>query len=384
MITAYGDAETQAQGAGERRRSASDQADRFRRPARRDRDAGRAGRVTATHPCRRRRARSRSARHRRNSAGRSATARSSFLFARDGVEALAIARREPRRRHGGQRHQHAAHGRPVAAAEAAGSGGAALDHHRLRLWRHGQYPHRDEPRRLRFPDQADRFRRPRGHDRQDHPACRGACARRAGARRPPSARMPRCRAISRRTSPSGSPATANGVELGGQRREVASLFTDIAGFTALAETLEPSMLGALLNEYLGGMTDIVFAHDGTVAKIVGDALHVLFGAPGEQPDHAARAVACALALDAFAQAFRDALARQGHRARRHAHRRACRAGDRRQFRRRPLLRLHGLWRHHQHRGAARGREQAARHAHLRKRSRGIARATTSSRDRSAA
>ena len=52
------------------------------------------------------------------------------------------------------------------------------------------------------------------------------------------------------------------------------------------------------------MTDIVFAHDGTVAKIVGDALHVLFGAPGEQPDHADRAVQCALALDAYAQSFR--------------------------------------------------------------------------------
>jgi adenylate cyclase len=70
------------------------------------------------------------------------------------------------------------------------------------------------------------------------------------------------------------------------------------------ETLEPSVLGPLLNEYLTGMTDIVFAHDGTVAKIVGDALHVLFGAPGEQPDHADRAVACALALDEYAEAFR--------------------------------------------------------------------------------
>src|SRR5471032_2997701 len=53
------------------------------------------------------------------------------------------------------------------------------------------------------------------------------------------------------------------------------------------------------------MTDIVFAHDGTVAKIVGDALHVLFGAPGDQPDHADRAVACALALDDYAQEFRE-------------------------------------------------------------------------------
>jgi adenylate cyclase len=69
--------------------------------------------------------------------------------------------------------------------------------------------------------------------------------------------------------------------------------------------LDPGVLGPLLNEYLAGMTDIVFAHDGTVAKIVGDALHVLFGAPGDQPDHAARAVACALDLDEYAQSFRE-------------------------------------------------------------------------------
>jgi len=94
------------------------------------------------------------------------------------------------------------------------------------------------------------------------------------------------------------------VDLGGQRREIATLFSDIAGFTALVETLEPSVLGPLLNDYLSGMTDIVFAHDGTVAKIVGDAMHVLFGAPGEQPDHAARTVNCALALDEFAESFR--------------------------------------------------------------------------------
>jgi adenylate cyclase len=97
---------------------------------------------------------------------------------------------------------------------------------------------------------------------------------------------------------------ADGIDLAGQRRDVAALFTDVSGFTALAETIEPSVLGALLNAYLVGMTDIVFAHEGTVAKIVGDALHVLFGAPGEQPDHAERAVACALDLDDFAEAFR--------------------------------------------------------------------------------
>ena len=101
------------------------------------------------------------------------------------------------------------------------------------------------------------------------------------------------------------------IDLVGQRREIATLFTDITSFTALVETLEPSVLGPLLNEYLTGMTDIVFAHDGTVAKIVGDALHVLFGAPGEQPDHAARAVACALALDEYAQAFRARCHKKG-------------------------------------------------------------------------
>jgi adenylate cyclase len=113
--------------------------------------------------------------------------------------------------------------------------------------------------------------------------------------------------LSRYFSPSLAQRLANdtaAIDLGGQRREVAMLFTDIANFTTLVETLEPDVLGPLLNEYVVGMTDVVFAYDGTVTKIVGDAIHVLFGAPGEQPDHAARAVACALALDEYAQAFR--------------------------------------------------------------------------------
>jgi adenylate cyclase len=106
-------------------------------------------------------------------------------------------------------------------------------------------------------------------------------------------------------------SVAGAGELEGQRREIATLFTDITSFTALVETLEPSVLGPLLNEYLTGMTDIVFAHDGTVAKIIGDAIHVLFGAPGEQPDHAARAVECALALDEYAQAVCERYRQKG-------------------------------------------------------------------------
>ena len=94
-------------------------------------------------------------------------------------------------------------------------------------------------------------------------------------------------------------------DLAARRRDITALFTDVAGFTSLVETLEPTALAKLLNSYFTGMTEIVFAHGGTVAKIMGDALMVLFGAPVDQHDHAARAVACALDLDVFAEQFRQ-------------------------------------------------------------------------------
>ena len=96
---------------------------------------------------------------------------------------------------------------------------------------------------------------------------------------------------------------SNGMEV--QWREVATIFTDITGFTSLVETAAPEVLGALLNEYVGGMTDVVFAHEGTVAKIIGDAIQILFNAPGDQPDYAARAIACAHDLDIWAEEFRQ-------------------------------------------------------------------------------
>ena len=87
-------------------------------------------------------------------------------------------------------------------------------------------------------------------------------------------------------------------------RDVATIFTDITGFTSLVESAAPETLGGLLNEYVGGMTDIVFAHEGTVAKVIGDAIQILFNAPGDQPDYATRAIACAHDLDAWAEDFR--------------------------------------------------------------------------------
>jgi class 3 adenylate cyclase len=94
----------------------------------------------------------------------------------------------------------------------------------------------------------------------------------------------------------------NGMEV--HWRDVAAVFTDISGFTSLVETAAPEVLGSLLNEYVGGMTDVVFAHEGTVAKVIGDAIQVLFNAPGDQPDYATRAIACAHDLDAWSEQFR--------------------------------------------------------------------------------
>ncbi|MGI9303992.1 MAG: adenylate/guanylate cyclase domain-containing protein [Gammaproteobacteria bacterium] len=72
----------------------------------------------------------------------------------------------------------------------------------------------------------------------------------------------------------------------------------------MVERSSPELLIPALNEYLEGLVQITFRHQGTVDKIVGDAVHVLFGAPVAQSDHAARAVACALDMDAFAEDFR--------------------------------------------------------------------------------
>jgi adenylate cyclase len=92
--------------------------------------------------------------------------------------------------------------------------------------------------------------------------------------------------------------------LDGERRDLTFVFTDLADFTPLVEALAPSVIVPLLNEYLDEMTKIVFRCGGTVDKIVGDAVHAIFGAPLEQADHAAMGVACAMEMDQFAEVFR--------------------------------------------------------------------------------
>ncbi len=101
------------------------------------------------------------------------------------------------------------------------------------------------------------------------------------------------------------------LRLGGETRELTFLFTDLAGFTAMVEGSEPTRLVAALNAYLNGLCEIVIRHGGTIDKIVGDAVHAMFGAPVDLPDHAGRAVRCARDIDRFGQAFREGSDAQG-------------------------------------------------------------------------
>jgi len=85
------------------------------------------------------------------------------------------------------------------------------------------------------------------------------------------------------------------LKLGGDKKHLTVLFSDIRGFTTVSEGLTPEELVHLLNEYLTAMTDIVFKYDGLLDKYMGDAIMAVYGAPLDQPDHAERA--CRTALD---------------------------------------------------------------------------------------
>ena len=87
-----------------------------------------------------------------------------------------------------------------------------------------------------------------------------------------------------------------GLELGGEEREVTILMSDLRGFTALAARLTPHQVIEFLNLYLEAMVEIVSRYEGTIDEIIGDAILVIFGAPVPSADHAAKAVACGLAM----------------------------------------------------------------------------------------
>lgn len=86
------------------------------------------------------------------------------------------------------------------------------------------------------------------------------------------------------------------LELGGERRRVTIMMTDLRGFTALSERLEPEQVVHMLNAYFEVMVDVVLQYNGTINEIIGDALLIIFGAPQEMPDRAQRAIACAIEM----------------------------------------------------------------------------------------
>jgi adenylate cyclase len=100
------------------------------------------------------------------------------------------------------------------------------------------------------------------------------------------------------------------LKLGGERRELTVLFSDIRGFTTISERLAPEALTELLNEYLTPMTDLVFKFDGTLDKYMGDAIMAIYGAPVPYPHHPR--AACETALDMMEELAR---LRQGWKAR---------------------------------------------------------------------
>ena len=84
------------------------------------------------------------------------------------------------------------------------------------------------------------------------------------------------------------------VTLGGQKRDMSVLFSDIRGYTTAVEHADAEMVVTQLNEYFTAMVDVLFRHNGTLDKFVGDQVMALFGAPVDDPDHADHAVAAAV------------------------------------------------------------------------------------------
>ncbi len=102
-----------------------------------------------------------------------------------------------------------------------------------------------------------------------------------------------------------------GLELGGEEREATILMSDLRGFTAMAARLTPHQVIEVLNLYLEEMVDVISRYEGTIDEIIGDAILVIFGAPVASADHAAKAVACGLAMQLAMTEVNQRLAEKG-------------------------------------------------------------------------
>jgi len=101
------------------------------------------------------------------------------------------------------------------------------------------------------------------------------------------------------------------LKLGGDKKVLTVMFSDIRGFTSISEKLSPEELVHLLNEYLTAMTDMVFKYDGLLDKYIGDAIMAVFGAPLDQPDHALRACRTGIGMMSELRRLRERWAAEG-------------------------------------------------------------------------
>ena len=101
------------------------------------------------------------------------------------------------------------------------------------------------------------------------------------------------------------------LRLGGERREISVLFTDIRGFTTMSENLDPEALVKLLHDFLNPMSNIIINQGGTIDKYMGDAIMALFGAPLVQADHPRLACRAGLEMVASLEALNRTWAEQG-------------------------------------------------------------------------
>jgi class 3 adenylate cyclase len=102
-----------------------------------------------------------------------------------------------------------------------------------------------------------------------------------------------------------------GLRLGGEKRLVTIVMADLRGFTAFSGRLAPEQVVAILNIYLGKMAEVITQYQGTIDEFIGDTILVLFGAPIWRQDHAARAVACAVAMQLAMDAVNAELCQAG-------------------------------------------------------------------------
>ena len=104
----------------------------------------------------------------------------------------------------------------------------------------------------------------------------------------------------------------NGQEIGGRRKTVTVLMSDLRGFTSLSETRDPEDMVRLLNRYLARMSEIIIEYDGTIDEFIGDAILTIFGVPEEHDDDPLRAVACAIAMQNALAELNNELIREGY------------------------------------------------------------------------